>query len=90
LTKGKEELRDLHIYANALQLSLLAFSIGGSFVIFHYVEMLWHVIGMTMALRSIAVNATAPVTQPSEARIVSAMAQPAYSAVRASPRPALR
>jgi probable O-glycosylation ligase (exosortase A-associated) len=42
-------------YAIALESSLLAFMIGGSFVSFQYSEMLWHYFALTIALERVAV-----------------------------------
>jgi probable O-glycosylation ligase (exosortase A-associated) len=43
-------------YAIALESSLIAFIVGGSFVSFHYCEMLWHFFGLTIALERVAVT----------------------------------
>jgi probable O-glycosylation ligase (exosortase A-associated) len=40
-------------YSLALECALAAFVVGGSFVIFQYAELLWHVLGLTMALEAI-------------------------------------
>ncbi|MGH9387897.1 MAG: O-antigen ligase family protein [Vicinamibacterales bacterium] len=37
-------------YGTAIEAALLAFAVGGTFVIFQYVEMLWHAIGLSMAI----------------------------------------
>lgn len=42
-------------YAVALEASLVAFVVGGSFVSFHYSEMLWHFFALTVALERVAV-----------------------------------
>lgn len=42
-------------YAVALETSLVAFVVGGSFVSFHYNEMLWHFFALTVALERVAV-----------------------------------
>jgi putative inorganic carbon (hco3(-)) transporter len=47
-------LSDLGKSAVALQASLVAFLVGGSFVIFQYNEMLWHMIGLTIVLERLA------------------------------------
>jgi len=44
-------------YATAIEAALVAFVVGGSFVIFQYCEMLWHFVGLTMALEVIALAA---------------------------------
>jgi probable O-glycosylation ligase (exosortase A-associated) len=46
-------------YATGLEGSLVAFTIGGSFVSFHYCEMLWHFFALTIALESVAVTEAA-------------------------------
>jgi probable O-glycosylation ligase (exosortase A-associated) len=43
-------------YAVALESSLVAFIIGGSFVSFHYSEMLWHYFGLTIVLERVAAH----------------------------------
>lgn len=43
-------------YAIALESSLVAFIVGGSFVSFQYCEMLWHFFALTMALEAVAVR----------------------------------
>ena len=47
---------DMGPYAVALESSLVAFIIGGSFVSFHYSEMLWHYFGLTIALERVAAH----------------------------------
>jgi putative inorganic carbon (HCO3(-)) transporter len=42
--------------AVALETSLVVFVVGGSFVPFQYNEMLWHIIGLTIALRQIGLK----------------------------------
>lgn len=49
-------LSDFGKSAVALQASLVVFLIGGSFVIFQYNEMLWHFVGLTIALERLAVQ----------------------------------
>ena len=59
-------ISELGFYASALEASLIVFIVGGSFVIFQYTEILWHVMALTMALHSIAVTTmeTATVETP--------------------------
>jgi probable O-glycosylation ligase (exosortase A-associated) len=45
---------DLGKSAIALQTGLVGFLVGGSFVIFQYSEMLWHVIGLTIVVERLA------------------------------------
>jgi putative inorganic carbon (HCO3(-)) transporter len=47
--------------AVALQASLIAFLVGGAFVIFHYNEMLWHMIGLTIILERLAARRQAEI-----------------------------
>jgi putative inorganic carbon (HCO3(-)) transporter len=52
-------------YAVALQVAFVAAAVGGSFLPWQYVEMLWHFIGLTMALRALALkNLQKPVAAP--------------------------
>jgi O-antigen ligase len=52
----KGELPDtMGAYAIAFESSLIAFIVGGSFVSFHYCEMLWHFFALTIALERVAV-----------------------------------
>lgn len=61
-------------YAIGLETSMIAFMVGGSFVSFHYNEMLWHFFALTMALERVAIRekaeaaeralATEPVLEP--------------------------
>jgi putative inorganic carbon (HCO3(-)) transporter len=50
------ELRHLALSATALEASLIAFVVGGSFIAFQYNEMLWHVIGLSTVLMRIAAH----------------------------------
>jgi len=56
--------RDLLYYSLALECSLVAFMVGGSFVPFQYNEMMWHVLGITMALDGIVKGRLAQVSSP--------------------------
>jgi hypothetical protein len=73
VAKLQPELENLGKYANALEGALLAFCVGGSFVIFHYNELIWHVLALSIALDNIvkqriavteAADAKKPVMQP--------------------------
>jgi probable O-glycosylation ligase (exosortase A-associated) len=50
---------EMAAYATGLESSLVAFIVGGSFVSFHYCEMLWHFFGLTIALERVAVREAA-------------------------------
>jgi putative inorganic carbon (hco3(-)) transporter len=46
----------LGAYATGFETSLVAFMVGGSFVSFHYNEMLWHFFALTIALDRVAIR----------------------------------
>jgi probable O-glycosylation ligase (exosortase A-associated) len=75
--------QEMSAYATGLESSLVAFIIGGSFVSFHYNEMLWHFFGLTMALESVAVKEAALARQR-----VAAAPEPSASSTR-EPEPEL-
>lgn len=74
--KRGEIPEEMAAYATGLESSLVAFIVGGSFVSFHYNEMLWHFCGLTMALEMVAVReaalARAKVTAPAAPATVAA------------------
>lgn len=49
---------EYYSYAVALQAAFAACLVGGTFLPFQYNEMLWHFVGLSMALRAIAMKAT--------------------------------
>ena len=51
----------LKTYAFAIEGSLVAFTVGGTFIPFQYTEMFWHVIGLSIALNTAAKQALASV-----------------------------
>jgi putative inorganic carbon (hco3(-)) transporter len=55
-SKQRRIPEEMGAYATGLESSLIAFLVGGTFVSFHYCEMLWHVFALTMALESVAVR----------------------------------
>lgn len=55
--KTEAVMRQFLPYAIALETSLVAFAVGGTFVIFHYNEMLWHFVGLAIALHRVALTA---------------------------------
>ena len=73
LAKKHPSLQNLGFYAIAIEGALVTFAVGGSFVTFQYVELLWMVIDRLVAERAAALDATprvaAPVAQPVRARI---------------------
>lgn len=62
------EHRDLRIYANALITSILAFAVGGTFLSYQYNEMIWHFIGLSIALTFLANEVPIPVTEVERAK----------------------
>ncbi|MGH7859782.1 MAG: O-antigen ligase family protein, partial [Candidatus Binatia bacterium] len=60
---GNDELRR---YAIAIETGLGVFFVGGSFVVFQYTEMLWHFIGLSIALEAIAAKAAEAETRSEE------------------------
>jgi O-antigen ligase len=53
-TAGKPGRSALSLYAGAFETSLWIFIVGGTFLPFQYNEMLFHVIGLSIALRILA------------------------------------
>jgi probable O-glycosylation ligase (exosortase A-associated) len=73
--KRDPDHRDLRLYANALMTSIITFAVGGTFLSFQYNEMIWHFIGLSIALTFLANEV------PSRATVLAPAA--------AGPRPAL-
>lgn len=68
-------------YAIGFESALLAFMVGGSFVSFHYSEMLWHYFALTIALERVAVAEAAV----NRARMPQQQPQPAPAGEPAEP-----
>jgi probable O-glycosylation ligase (exosortase A-associated) len=64
-------------YAIAIETSLVAFAVGGSFVSFQYNEMLWHFFALTIALERVAVREMAAQLESAAAVEVVTPAEPA-------------
>lgn len=60
-------------YATALESALFAFMVGGSFVSFHYCEMLWHFFALTIALERVAATEAARIREQQTREIQPAM-----------------
>ena len=56
---------DVFVFAGALQTAIVTVAVGGSFLSYHYVEILWHFLGLSFALESVAQRET--VRQEAEA-----------------------
>jgi len=54
VAKRYPSMLHLAVYANALIASLVVYCVSGSFVSFHYNEMIWHLFGLSTALHFIA------------------------------------
>jgi putative inorganic carbon (hco3(-)) transporter len=58
-TKGRPQYAELRAYGNAMETSLIVYCVGGTFLNAQYSEMVWHFIGLSIALHGILVKATA-------------------------------
>jgi len=68
MAKARPDLANLVAYGTALEASLVAFAVGGTFVPFQYNEMLWHFIALTIVLdrlikERLALPAPVPIAQ---------------------------
>ena len=63
MAKRGEVPESLGHYAIGLETALVAFMVGGTFVPFHYVEMLWHFLALTMALDKVAAAQAAAIRE---------------------------
>ena len=52
-------MANMALYANAIEAGLVVFVVGGTFVIFQYNEMVWHLLGLSMAIGHIVSAAEA-------------------------------
>lgn len=59
---------EYYTYAVAIQTAFVACLVGGSFLPFQYTEILWHFVGLSMALRAMAMKA-AKATSPALATV---------------------
>ena len=48
-TRGDPDLADIRIYASAVQMSLVAYVVGITFLHGQYLEMFWHLVGLGIA-----------------------------------------
>jgi probable O-glycosylation ligase (exosortase A-associated) len=74
--KRGEVSGELGAYAVAFETALIAFMVGGSFVSFHYIEMLWHYFALTIALERVAVAEMAVERAKAETAPAPAAAEP--------------
>jgi len=80
LARRHPELEHLGKYANALEGAILVFCVGGSFVIFHYNELTWHLMALSIALDRIVRTRIAAV-EPAVAPITRQPLHPAAAAM---------
>jgi probable O-glycosylation ligase (exosortase A-associated) len=79
--------KELGDFGAALEMSLVVFAVGGSFVPFQYTEMLWHVVGLTMAVHFLTARQMAEhMARPPAAILPFHIAVPATDAVAAVAR----
>jgi len=77
MAREMPELSGLGQYATAMEVSFSAFAVASSFIIFQYIEMLWHFFGLSSALLAIAMaEQQALATQPARDTRTVATASP--------------
>jgi putative inorganic carbon (hco3(-)) transporter len=75
---GVPDRQDILALSGALQTALVTVCVGGTFLSYHYVEILWHFIGLSFAIENVALRAAAPEeTSPAQAGFIQ---QPALRA----------
>jgi probable O-glycosylation ligase (exosortase A-associated) len=68
IVRDDPDRRALFVYAGGLQAAILAVIVGGSFLSYHYVEILWHFMALSFALARIATEeAAVPLAEPAAA-----------------------
>jgi probable O-glycosylation ligase (exosortase A-associated) len=65
---------ELREFAVGIETALAAFAVGSAFVIFQYVEMLWHYIGLSIALHRIMARETAERAEPRPVKVAAPIA----------------
>ena len=58
----------LFAYSGAMQAALTAAVVGGTFLSYHYVEILWHFLGLAFALERVAAHEFAKSMEPAAVR----------------------
>jgi probable O-glycosylation ligase (exosortase A-associated) len=77
-TRGDPELADIRVYASAVQMSLVAYVVGMTFLHGQYLEMFWHTIGLGVALQRIHAGLVEAVPVKAQARPAAVPALGAY------------
>jgi O-antigen ligase len=75
--------RDFYSFAVALQTGFGALIVGGTFLAFQYTEILWHFVGLSMALRAVAME-TAAAAVPCQVDAHSAEISSGFQPARAA------
>jgi putative inorganic carbon (HCO3(-)) transporter len=57
--RGKPQYGNLRAYGNAMEISLIVYCVGATFLSAQYLEMIWHFIGLSIALHGILLKVTA-------------------------------
>jgi probable O-glycosylation ligase (exosortase A-associated) len=65
-SQGSESLKELKLYSTSLAVSLAVFAVGASFGPSQYSEMAWHCIGLTVAIRRLAIEQVPPASTNAE------------------------
>jgi putative inorganic carbon (hco3(-)) transporter len=73
--EGKERIA---IYAGHLQTCIVVFCVGGTFLNAQYLELIWHFVGLSVALERIAATSAATAVQPSEPQRRKVVTTPRY------------
>ena len=72
LAKKHAELKDLAAFAGGIEAALVAFAVGGSFVIMQYTELLWHLLALSIVVgRLVDQRVKSLAVAPQPAAIVS-------------------
>jgi probable O-glycosylation ligase (exosortase A-associated) len=80
--KRHPELKDLGALANGIERALVAFVIGGSFVIFQYTEMLWHTLALSIVVGRLVRERAAALAVAPQPTMAATAALPHFKPVR--------
>jgi probable O-glycosylation ligase (exosortase A-associated) len=76
--------KDFYFFAVAVQTGFAALIVGATFLPFQYTEILWHFVGLSMALRAVAME-TAAAAVPSQDSPYSAQISSGFQPARTAP-----
>ncbi len=77
---------DLKPYANAIETSLVAYVVSATFLSAQYSELLWHLVGFSMALHAISSSAAEAPAEPTAESIPATRREPQFLEVAMSRR----